>query len=86
MNEDLAAFWTEYLKPTELDELTSDWTEKPATREEAGALAPAREEPAVKPFAKLVDLSDPVGKRKKDPFDDGSGSKRGFVAGIEVSF
>lgn len=70
-----------------MDELTSNWTEKPVSEEEADAmLQPRADEPSVKPFAKLVDLSDPAGKRKKDPFDDGSGSQRGFVAGIEISF
>ena len=40
----------------------------------------------VKPYAKIRDLSDPIGKRKEDPFDDGSGTKKGIEIGIKVSF
>lgn len=69
-----SSYLSEQLKPTKLDELTADWRDKPLSDEEADAmLKPVKPEPRVEPFVKLADLSDPVGKRKEDPFDDGSG-------------
>lgn len=40
----------------------------------------------IKPYAKIRDLSDPFGDRKKDPFDDGSGSKKAAEIGIKITF
>ena len=40
----------------------------------------------IKPYAKIRDLSDPIGKRKEDPFDDGSGSKKATEIGIKIEF
>lgn len=40
----------------------------------------------IKPYAKIRDLSDPIGKRKEDPFDDGSGSKKAAEIGIKIEF
>ena len=40
----------------------------------------------IKPYAKIRDLSDPIGKRKEDPFDDGSGSKSAAEVGITIDF
>lgn len=40
----------------------------------------------IKPYAKIRDLSDPIGKRKEDPFDDGSGSKKAAEIGISIGF
>ena len=39
-----------------------------------------------KSYAKIRDLSDPIGKRKEDPFDDGSDSKIGAEIGIKIEF
>ena len=40
----------------------------------------------IKPYAKIRDLSDPIGKRKEDPFDDGSGSKKAAEIGVSIEF
>lgn len=40
----------------------------------------------IKPYAKIRDLSDPIGKRNEDPFDDGSGSKNSAEIGISIRF
>ena len=40
----------------------------------------------IKPYAKIRDLSDPIGKRKEDLFDNGSGSKKAAEIGIKLEF
>lgn len=40
----------------------------------------------IKPYAKIRNLSDPIGKRKEDPFDDGSGSKKAAEIGLKIEF
>ena len=40
----------------------------------------------IKPYAKIRDLSDPIGKRKEDPFDDESGSKKAAEIGVSIEF
>lgn len=40
----------------------------------------------IKPYAKIRDLADPIGKRKEEPFDDGSGSKKAAEIGISIEF
>ena len=40
----------------------------------------------IKLYTKIRNLSDPIGKRKEDPFDDGSGSKKAAEIGLKIEF